>query len=166
MCVPCLGTREFSSQGFDAVPRGMTPLGWTLLSALPLGVQCVAIRIERDSVERNRGMDLDSDRLGDESSLPSASLISAGLSSSVGQVSALVSGESTSNRVSDEEDDDRPVRNGKLRDILDEEFSRCYRFEGVSDFIHDVKHLFRRVVGKDGEQDGLEDLESSLPPHD
>lgn len=64
---------------------------------------------------------------------------------------------------------ERPFRHGTLRDILDEEFSRSYRFEGVSDLIHDIesniKHLWRRVVGRDGEQEGLEDLESSLRKH-
>lgn len=64
---------------------------------------------------------------------------------------------------------ERPFRNGTLRDILDEEFSRSYRFEGVSDLIHDIesniKHLWRRVVGRDGEREGLEDLESSLRKH-
>ena len=58
----------------------------------------------------------------------------------------------------------RPVRNGTLRDILDEEFSRCYRFEGVSDLFHDIKHFWRRVVGRDGDEEGV-DLESSLPKH-
>ena len=59
------------------------------------------------------------------------------------------------------EEPDRPVRNGSLHRILDEEFSRSYRFEGLADFVHDVKHLFRWVVGKD--QEGLDDLEQSLP---
>lgn len=47
----------------------------------------------------------------------------------------------------------RPVRNGSLRELLDEEFSRNYRFEGFSDFIHDLKGLLRKVVVREDEDE-------------
>ena len=50
----------------------------------------------------------------------------------------------------------RPMRNGALRDLLDEEFSRNYRFEGLSDFFHDLKGLLRKVVVREEESKGSE----------
>ena len=49
----------------------------------------------------------------------------------------------------------RPIRNGALHEILDEEFQRCYRFEGISDLFHDLKGLIRKVVTR-GEEESLE----------
>ncbi len=50
----------------------------------------------------------------------------------------------------------RPMRNGDLRALLDEEFSRNYRFEGLSDFFHDLKGLLRKVVVREEESEGSE----------
>ncbi len=49
----------------------------------------------------------------------------------------------------------RPIRDGALSEILDEEFQRCYRFEGLSDLFHDLKGLIRKVVTR-GEEESLE----------
>ncbi len=51
-----------------------------------------------------------------------------------------------------EHQDPRHLKSGSLRHLLDQEYSRCYRFEGVSDLWHDVKVFFRRVVsGEEGD---------------
>ncbi|MFN0059218.1 MAG: hypothetical protein ACKVX7_12225 [Planctomycetota bacterium] len=57
---------------------------------------------------------------------------------------------------------DRPVRNGELHEILDQEFSRCYRFEGLSDFVHDIKGLFRHFVDRRDRIESEEMLKSTF----
>lgn len=47
----------------------------------------------------------------------------------------------------------RPLRGDSFRAVLDEEFRKSYRFEGISNVIHDIKELFRRVVARDDESD-------------
>ena len=49
----------------------------------------------------------------------------------------------------------RVVRKGTLRDILDDEFRRYYRFEIVSDLFHDLKGLLRRVVVRQSDEESL-----------
>ncbi len=49
----------------------------------------------------------------------------------------------------------RVIRRGTLREILDEEFRRYYRFEIVSDLFHDLKGLFRRVVVRQSNEESL-----------
>ncbi len=56
----------------------------------------------------------------------------------------------------------RTVRGGTLRDILDAEYRRCYRFESFSGFVDDLKGLIRRVVARDDVEG--ESLRSSFPP--
>ena len=57
----------------------------------------------------------------------------------------------------------RPIRNGELRVILDQEFTRSYRFEGISDFVHDIKGIFRHFVDR---RDRLEREEMLKSPFD
>lgn len=45
----------------------------------------------------------------------------------------------------------RPLRGDGLRGVLDEEFQKSYRFEGLSNVFHDIKELFRKVVTRDDE---------------
>ena len=54
----------------------------------------------------------------------------------------------------------RPFRYETLRDQLDEEFSRNYRFEGISDLFHDLKGFLRNVM--DREDENLADV---FPAH-
>ena len=53
----------------------------------------------------------------------------------------------------DVEEPFRQVRNGTLPELLDQEFSRNYRFEGWSDFFHDLKGFIRKVVVREDEED-------------
>ncbi len=52
----------------------------------------------------------------------------------------------------------RPIRNGTLREILDDEFQRCYRFEGLSDLLHDLKGLIRKVVVRNPVDENVQGL--------
>lgn len=54
----------------------------------------------------------------------------------------------------------RPVREGPLREILDREFERSYRFEGMSDLLNDIKGLLRRVVHREVEAERFDGLDS------
>jgi hypothetical protein len=56
----------------------------------------------------------------------------------------------------------RPVRNGKLSEILDKEFSRSYRFEGLADFVQDIKGLFRHIVDRRDRLETEASLKSTL----
>ena len=46
----------------------------------------------------------------------------------------------------------RPVRTGPLRDLLDAEFQRCHRFDGISTFLGDLRSLLRRAVVREDEE--------------
>lgn len=56
--------------------------------------------------------------------------------------------------------DPRPLRDGTLRDLLDREYRRSYRFEGMRDFFHGVQGVFRRMVTRDADEvDGFASVE-------
>ena len=61
----------------------------------------------------------------------------------------------------------RPVRTGPLCDLLDAEFQRCHRFDGISTFLGDLRSLLRRAVVREDEEAldlEAEELGGSLPP--
>lgn len=43
----------------------------------------------------------------------------------------------------------RPIRGLQLRELLDEGFQRSYRYEAISNVLHDVRDFFRNMVGRD-----------------
>ena len=59
----------------------------------------------------------------------------------------------------------RPIRGGDLQSLLDEEFGRNYRFEGLSDFIQDLKGLVRKVISREGASEQAEFLAGTRGPN-
>ncbi len=55
------------------------------------------------------------------------------------------------------------IRPGSLRDILDDEFSRNHRFEGLSAFLSDLRGFLRGVMEREEEVVGATGLFQS--PH-
>lgn len=67
-----------------------------------------------------------------------------------GQVPTQVASLDVSQAVYPEHSDNiRPFRTDDFRDVLDEEFQRSYRFEGLGNVLHDIKELFRNLVSRE-----------------